>query len=232
MTSAVPRHIDQVDDNSSGILPDPHPSDSHVQHDAEKAEETPSTTDQNIQVLDWDGPNDPGNPINWTNARKWIVTGAALFGTLIIPLNGTSITAAAVQINDEFGISDANFPHSYWTVVSWSVGGAFFIVCLLPLMEDLGVEWGYIITYSFFLLMLIPQALAKNFETLVITRFFSGGAVALLANTIASMIPDVWEGDEARTIPVSLYILTYELGNTLGPPIFARVPQDGLSWRW
>ncbi len=24
--------------------------------------------------LDWDGPNDPGNPRNWSNRRRWTVT--------------------------------------------------------------------------------------------------------------------------------------------------------------
>lgn len=234
MTTSVPRHNGQLDDHSSGVFPDRHPED-HALQDTEKAGEIPLssfTNPQDFHVLDWEGPNDPGNPLNWTNTRKWIVTGTALFGTLILPLNGTTITVAAAQINEEFGISDATFPHSYWTVVSWSVGGAFFIIGLLPLMEDLGVEWGYVITYAFFLLMLLPQMLAQNFETLVISRFLSGGAVALLANTIASMIPDVWETDAARTIPVSLYILTYEIGNTIGPPMFARVAQNNLSWRW
>lgn len=74
-------------------------------------------------------------------------------------------------------------------------------------MEDTGVRIGYLASYVCFFLMVIPQAVAQNFATLVVTRFFSGGFVALLANTIASMIPDLWEGDAARSLPVSLYIL-------------------------
>lgn len=185
-----------------------------------------------VTVLGWDGHNDPHNPYNWSKTRKWLVTGAALIGTLIIPLNGTSITVAAKEINMEFGISDVSFPNSYWPVTSWSVGGAVFIVIGLPLMEDLGVRLGYLSFYVFFLLMIIPQAVATNFATLIVTRFFSGGCVALLANTISSMIPDVWEGDRARSLPVSIYILFYLMGSTLGPPMFAGIMQHIGNWRW
>ncbi|KAK3696509.1 hypothetical protein LTR37_017927 [Vermiconidia calcicola] len=188
-----------------------------------------------VQILDWDGTNDPTNPRNFSKTWKWIITGAALLGTLVIPLNGTSITVARQELNAEFNVSDATFPHSYWAVTSWSVGGAIFIIVGLPLMEDLGVRLGYLIFYAFFILMIIPQALAQNFATLLVTRFFSGGCVALLANTVASIIPDVWEGDKARSIPVGLYILFYLMGSTLGPPMFAGVVDDRLhvrDWRW
>lgn len=186
---------------------------------------------EDIEILDWE-PNDPGNPQNWSNARKWLVTGAALIATLIIPLNGTSITVAAQEINHDFSVSDANFPHSYWPVTSWSIGGAIFVMVGLPLMEDLGVRLGFMIFYTFFVLMLIPQALAQNFATLIVTRFFSGGCVCLLANTVSSVIPDVWTTDEARSVPVGIYILFYLMGSTLGPPTFAGIMQHIGNWRW
>ncbi|KAK5722898.1 hypothetical protein LTR17_014201 [Elasticomyces elasticus] len=191
-----------------------------------------SSVEKNSTILDWDGPNDPGNPYNWSLTRKRLVTGIALLSTLLVPLNGTSITVAAIEINEQYGISDAAFPHSYWPVASWTLGGALFVILLLPLMEDIGIRIGFLVSYAFFLIMIIPQALANSFATLIVTRFFSGGAVCLLANTVASVIPDVWADDRARSIPVGLYILTYEMGNTLGPPMFAGVMQYIGNWRW
>ncbi|KAK4542672.1 hypothetical protein LTR36_006244 [Oleoguttula mirabilis] len=192
-----------------------------------------SPTGKHLTVLDWDGPNDPGNPYNWSIQRKWIVTGAALVGTFLVPLNGTSITIAAQAINQEFNVHDhPNFSNSYWPITSWSLGGALFIIVFLPLMEDIGVRIGYLIFYSFFLLMIIPQALAHNFATLVVTRFLSGGCVALLANTISSIIPDIWGDDKSRSLPVSLYIVLYMTGSTLGPVMFGGVMQHIGNWRW
>ena len=99
-------------------------------------------------------------------------------------------------------------------------------------MEDLGVRAGYLIFYGFFLLMIIPQALAQNFAILVVTRFFSGGCVTLLANTVAGVIPDVWTDVESRSVPVGVYILAYLMGSTLGPPLFAGIMQHIGDWRW
>lgn len=185
-----------------------------------------------VEVLGWDDPNDPANPVNFSNTRKWIITGACLLMTVLIPLNGTSITVAHEQLDAAFNIDESVFPHSYWAVTSWSIGGAVFILVGLPILEDLGVRLGYMIFYVFFILMIIPQALAQNFATLIVTRFFSGGCVTLLANTAASIIPDVWIGDRARSVPVGLYILCYIMGSTLGPPMFAGVVQYLNTWRW
>lgn len=185
-----------------------------------------------LQVIDWDGPSDPANPHNFSKARKWTITIAAVLGTLLIPLNGTSITVAAQEIATRFDVSDNPFPNTYWTVTSWSLGGAIFIIVGLPLLEDLGVRAGYLGFYAFFILMIIPQAVAQNFETVVVTRFFSGGCVTLLANTAASIIPDVWDDDRTRSLPVATYILCYLAGSTLGPPIFAGILAATENWRW
>lgn len=194
-----------------------------VIHDTDSAPATPAQNEENVAAQ---------LPHEWSTSRKWTVAGVAMLGSLLLPLNGTSITVASKQINSDFNISDANFPNSYWAVTSWSLGGAVFIILGLPLLEDLGVRKGYMFIYAFFLLMLIPQALAHNFATLIASRFFAGGAVMLLANIIASIIPDLWQGNRARTFPVSLYILAFVAGSTLGPPTFAAVMEYIGNWRW
>ena len=79
---------------------------------------------------------------------------------------------------------------------------------------------------------MVGQALAKNFATLIVTRFFSGGCVALLANAASSIIPDLWATEKERSFPVAAWILCYLLGNTLGPPMYAGLVQRTGNWRW
>lgn len=194
--------------------------------------QTPPNSDAtDIEIVDWDGPNDPENPFNWPTRKKWIITIVGLFSTFICLINGTIITVAHEAINEEFGISDAAFPNSYWPVTSWALGGALFVLVLFPLMEDFGVRWAYMITYILFLCFLVPQAVAQNFATLIISRFFSGGFVTILGNTVASIIADIWVGDAGRTVPMSLYVTAYLVGSTIGPVIGASIFQF-LSWRW
>jgi MFS family permease len=203
-----------------------------IQDPISSSNKTSNTKDDTSSTDFWSDPDDPAIPYNWPESRKWTVTLIALLGTLIVPWNGTSITVAAREINNDFGISDDSFPNSYWAVTSWSLGGAVFIIFLLPLLEDFGVRTGHLVSYVVFLLFIIPQALARNFATLIVTRFISGGCVALIANTCASIIPDLWRDERATSVPVSLYIFCYIAGSTLGPPLFAGVMQNIGDWRW
>ncbi|KAL3477734.1 major facilitator superfamily domain-containing protein [Aspergillus californicus] len=182
-------------------------------------------------TLSWNDPDDPENPYNWPTPRKWILTYLAAFTTFLTMMNGTIITVAHVEISELFNISETAFPHSYWPVTSWATGGACSALFILPLAEDFGTRPVFLSTYLIFLCFLVPQAVAQNFATLVVTRFFAGGCVAILANTAAGVVGNLWETDWARSIPVSLYILGYMAGSSMGPVMGAAIFKF-LSWRW
>ncbi len=97
------------------------------------------------KYVDWDGPNDAQNPFNWRPSKKWAVTLLACFMTFVVQINGTAMTSAAEQINESFHVSDEHFPHSYWPVLSWNLGGAAAPLVGLPLMENFGVRWSYLV---------------------------------------------------------------------------------------
>jgi MFS family permease len=98
------------------------------------------------KALDWNDPRNTHNPFNWTNEKKWRVTLLANFMTFAIQINGTMMTSAVEQINESFHISDERFPHSYWPVLSWNLGGAAAPLLGLPLMENFGVRKTYIVS--------------------------------------------------------------------------------------
>ena len=146
-------------------------------------------------------------------------------------MNGTIITVAHQAINDDFHVSDATFPNSYWPTASWGIGGALFPLILFPVMEDFGVRPVVLSSYLLLICFLIPIGLAPNFATLITIRFFSGGCVQLLSNAVAGIISNVFDGDRARSVPISLYVTTYLGATSLGPVIGSSIFQS-LSWRW
>jgi len=162
---------------------------------------------------------------------KWLAIGLGLFANFISSMNGTIISVAHKAINEEFHISDATFPHSYWPITSWGIGGALFPLVLFPVKEDSGIRTVFLVTYFFFICLLIPIGLAQTFATLIVVRFFSGGCVQLLSNAVAGIISNVFQGDRARSVPISLYVTTYLAATSMGPVIGSSILQF-LSWRW
>lgn len=191
-----------------------------------------TTASQGTNIsLQWTHIDDPANPFNWTRRKKWLVTLLALLASFTTMLNGTMITVAHEPINEAFNVSDEHFPHSYWPVATWTLGGAVSCLLLLPMMEDFGMRTTFLGTYIVYLLFLVPQAVAQNFATLVACRFFAGACVSVLANTAAGVISNIWEGDRGRTVPTSLYITAYLTGSSCGP-VIGGIVLEKLGWRW
>ena len=187
--------------------------------------------DSDTLVVTWDGPNDPQDPFNWPLRKKWWAIGLGLSASFVSSMNGTIMSVAHKAINEEFHISDATFPNSYWPITSWGIGGALFPLVLFPVMEDFGIRTVFLVTYFLFVCFLVPIGLAQNFTTLIVVRFFSGGCVQLLSNASASIISNVLDGNRARSVPISLYVATYLAATSLGPVIGSSILQF-LSWRW
>lgn len=181
--------------------------------------------------LRWYDESDGTNPHNWPGRTKWAVTLTACYVTLIVGLNATAMTTASEEINGTFGISDAHFAHSYWPVVSWTVGAALAPLFALPLLEDFGIRIGYIVLYVVFILFVIPQAVAQNYVTLIVCRFVAGCCGGVLQDVMDAIIADLWQDASQRSLPVSCYVLSLLGGVTLGP-VFGGAVIAGLDWRW
>ncbi|KAF4552858.1 MFS-type transporter-like protein 66 [Elsinoe fawcettii] len=183
------------------------------------------------RIVDWDGPNDPDNPFNWTKSRKLVINILCLIATLSCNANATTLTVAWRETNLIYGISDDTFPNSYWGVTSWTLGGSISMAFLLPLTEDYSMRWGYLISYAGLIIFTIPQAVIHNFAGFLVLRFFAGGCVSMVANGVVGMSCDMWNGERSRNLPVSTYITTYLAGAALGPVVGAAI-LTRLDWTW
>ncbi|OJA17484.1 hypothetical protein AZE42_13317 [Rhizopogon vesiculosus] len=57
----------------------------------------------NVSIVDWDCPDDPHNPKNWSFRRRWVATGIISAFTFISPVSSAMIAPAVDQIASTFG---------------------------------------------------------------------------------------------------------------------------------
>jgi hypothetical protein len=71
-------------------------------------------------LVDFDGPNDLGNPKNWSKGRKWAITTSMGFMTFAVTFSSSIFSVAIEPVAAEFGVS---------TVVSTLGVALFLFVC-------------------------------------------------------------------------------------------------------
>ncbi|KAJ4859867.1 major facilitator superfamily domain-containing protein [Trichoderma breve] len=178
--------------------------------------------------FDWD--QDTRNPFNWTQRRKWTTIAVACWVTFITGLNATSITTAAEVVSRQFHLPDNRIEVNFFAVVAWNAAAAFVPLVTLPLMDTYGTRIGYLACYVLFTIFVIPQALAQNFATLVVSRVFAGAFGGTVQNAADGIIANVFRHHHERALPLTIYILALLMGVTMGPVLGAVF--EPLNWRW
>lgn len=206
-------------------------SESEKVSDGEGQKDHPSNENGDIEIVDWEGQDDPANPFNWSTSRKWVMTLTTCFISILTGLPAGSYSAANDQMSSLWHVQNDPFPNLTWATVSWNMGAALFPLLFVPLTENLGRMPGYFASYIIFIIFLFPSAFAQNFATMVVTRFIGGGASSVSINLVGGSISDLYRTEKERSIPMSIFGWTSVVGIALGPFIGGAI-QRNLNWRW
>ncbi|GAA5900772.1 hypothetical protein JCM5296_004891 [Sporobolomyces johnsonii] len=184
----------------------------------EKAEEE---APPDVIWVDWDGPDDPANPLNWSNRRKWLISSVGiLFCSLVsLSVSGYSISVASVQSELSTSKEVAVLGVTLFTL---TFGAAPLI--LAPLSEVYGRSFIYLVSAIGFTIWFIPQAVATNIETVLVTRFLSGICGSTAVSLVGGTLADVFRGHERGT-PMALFSYAAFGATGLGPVCFGYLSQ-------
>ncbi|KAL0959062.1 hypothetical protein HGRIS_014362 [Hohenbuehelia grisea] len=187
---------------------------------------TEASIDPNL--VEWDGPHDPENPYNWSKTWKWALTGVCILSTLNVTFASSAPTAATQEVITAFGISAQV---SYLMTTTFLLGYVFGPLFWGPGSELLGRRPIFVFAMSAYTLLFLGQSMARNIETLLVTRFLSGFFAVAPLTVVGGTIADIWEID-GRGTATSLFTAGVFSGPILGPIVAGFIVESYLSWRW
>jgi multidrug resistance protein len=186
------------------------------------------TEEPDPNVVFWDGPDDPQNPMNWSLGRKWLSIALVSMITFLTPLGSSSFAPGVPKLMDEFH-NDSTLLSGF-VVSVYVLGFAIGPLVIAPMSEMYGRLPLYHSCGILFVIFNIACAVAGSLTQLIIFRLLAGsfGAapLALGGGTIA---------DLARPATRATAMAIWVLGPTLGPvigPVAGGFICVHLGWRW
>ncbi|TID20739.1 MFS general substrate transporter [Venturia nashicola] len=88
----------------------------------------------------------------------------------------------------------------------------------------------YVYSYIFFLIWIIPCAVAKNITTMLISRFFDGLAGSAFLSVAGGTVGDMFAKHEL-SLPMMVYTASPFIGPEVGPLLGGFINQY-TNWRW
>ncbi|MCJ1470930.1 hypothetical protein MMC07_009578 [Pseudocyphellaria aurata] len=188
----------------------------------------PTDTDHESNIVTWDGPNDPANPMNWSEALKWGNVAVIAAITFITPLASSMFAPGIPKVMAEF--HSGNIQLGSFVVSVYVLGYAFGPLIIAPLSELYGRLVIYHTCNLLFVVLSIACAVSTNLNMLIGFRFLAGtfGSCPLTigGGSIADMIVQ-----EKRGVVMSIWALGPLMGPVIGPVAGGYVTQS-IGWRW
>lgn len=181
-----------------------------------------------VSEVSWDGLDDPMNPKNMSVARKWLVVVILAFGSTCVSCTSSLYTTVYEKMDQDFGSSR----------IEATLGLSLFVfglgvspMLLGPLSEFYGRRLIYILAYVFFTIWLIPCAVARNIQTMLIARFLGGFSGSAFLSVAGGTVGDMFTRDQLQA-PMMIYTASPFLGPGIGPVIGGFINYYASSWRW
>lgn len=183
-----------------------------------------------VEVLvDFDGPDDPYRPINWTLKKKIYTTVLYGFTTMGSTWASSVFSPGLPQIAKQFDISiEVATLGLTLLLLGFGIGPLLWA----PLSEVYGRKVAVITPYFIAACFSFGTATAKDVQTIMITRFFAGFFGSAPVTNTGGVLGDLYSPGQ-RGIAMAGYALAVVGGPVLGPIVgSAVVVQPFLRWRW
>ncbi|KAK4560883.1 hypothetical protein LTR86_005463 [Recurvomyces mirabilis] len=182
--------------------------------------------DREEYVVEFDGHDDPMHPQNWPLRQKLIIAGILIlnaFGaTFASSIFSSASTAVAMQFH--VGREVATLGTSLFVL-----GYAFGPIIFAPMSELYGRRLPLIIAAFGFGIFNIAVAVAKDYQTLMICRFFAGTFGSAPLTIVAAVFSDMFSNVSTSGLPLVYPLLLTVIRKSVVSPLLSSVSIELLS---
>ncbi|KAL2855696.1 major facilitator superfamily domain-containing protein [Aspergillus pseudodeflectus] len=179
------------------------------------------------RLQEWDSDDDPGNPRNWSKARKIFATTVVCLIGFCTTINASMYSSGHEQVRERFNVSTTV---SLLPLSAYSLGMAFGPMISSPLSETFGRKFVYLLTLPLVDVFTIGVGASQGIASLIVCRFIAGLFAAPGVSVAAATISDFTPPSE-RVIPLGIYYSVPTIGSAMGPLIGSFVVEQ-QGWRW
>jgi DHA1 family multidrug resistance protein-like MFS transporter len=194
----------------------------------EVEEKNNNEKERDPDLVDWDGPDDPENPMNFSTSRKWVITVLLGMATFCITFASSVFSTATESTALQFGVSnEVMVLGTSLFVLGFAVGPPIWG----PLSELYGRKYPLFIGFFIFAIFQIPVAVAQNLQTIMLCRFFGGVFGSAPLGIVGGQLTDFW-GPLDRGVAMTIFAGATFIGPVAGPIAGGFIVQSYLGWRW
>ncbi|KAI0061940.1 MFS general substrate transporter, partial [Artomyces pyxidatus] len=180
-------------------------------------------------LVDWYGPDDPENPLNWSSLRKAWILFQTCFLTFAVYIGSSIYTAGIADVSDEFHVSHVAATLGL-TMFVLGYGVAPMIFSPMSEMPQMGRMPIYLVTLAIFVVLQVPTALATNFGMLLAFRFITGFFGSPILGTGGATIADLYV-PKKRAYGITLWGVFGTSAPAMGP-LVGGFAAHAKGWRW
>lgn len=176
---------------------------------------------------EWEGPNDPLNPQNWSRYKK-------IFHSVTIGMFSFAVTAGTSLITPATEIIASTFSVSTTAAILslslYVLGLGLGPMIAAPISETYGRSIVYKTTAPVAMLFILGAGFSKSLDSLLVCRLFAGMTSGPILAVGAASNADMFL-PETRSLAISCFIAMGFSGPALGPVIGGFVAES-RGWRW
>ncbi|KAI9148757.1 Efflux pump radE [Paramyrothecium foliicola] len=181
-----------------------------------------------VMVIDWDGDDDPANPLNWSTRTKVFNCTLISISSFLTPLASSVLAPGVPALMAEFESTSSIL--ASLVVSIYVIGFAAGPLFMAPLSEIYGRSIVYHVCNVGFVASTVACAVAPSLGSLIAFRFFAGvfGSAAITngSGTVADMVRPANRG-----AAMSALISGPLFGPVIGP-IGGSFLAAAKGWRW